>query len=158
MPILDGKWWQIAPTLPDVGDLKTGEENACDFALFQAKDGSWRVISCIRGTKAPGQRIFYVSDDPLDLTMPPVVHMTGLWFSGKYAPEIVEKDGQWYVAGYFARAPRREVQVGAEDAGRPRGVAREVGKPICVTRSRRDSSVKRQGRRQPTRRRVEPPL
>ena len=26
--------------------------------------------------------------------------MTGLWFEGKFAPEIAEKDGQWYVAGY----------------------------------------------------------
>ena len=59
VPVLDGKWWQIAPNAPDLGDLKTGAENACDFALFQAGDGSWRCISCIRGTKAPGQRIFF---------------------------------------------------------------------------------------------------
>jgi len=59
VPVVEGKWWQIAPNAPDVGDLKTGEENACDFAIFQAGDGSWRCVSCIRGTKAPGQRIFY---------------------------------------------------------------------------------------------------
>jgi hypothetical protein len=261
VPVLEGKWWQIAPNAPDVGDLRTGEENACDFALFQARDGSWRCISCIRGTTAPGQRIFYqwksdriadqnwkpvgfldvergqvgrppqptsvqaphplvwegkwylfynssgarcmisddgiswrqhkdregrtkffdmgrdvdvfwdepnrrwiayycgtvkrpdgkrgamvartapalegpwseeetavrtegnpespfvvlhegkyylwqqmsayASDDPLNFNNAPLVaHMTGLWFDGKFAPEIVEKDGQWYVAGY----------------------------------------------------------
>ena len=59
VPVLEGAWWQIAPNAPDVGDLKTGEENACDFALFQAADGSWRCVACIRGTKAPGQRVFY---------------------------------------------------------------------------------------------------
>jgi hypothetical protein len=26
--------------------------------------------------------------------------LTGLWFGGKYAPEIVSHDGQDYVAGY----------------------------------------------------------
>ena len=59
VPVLKGNWWQIAPNAPDVGDLRTGEANACDFAIFQAGDGSWRCISCIRGTKAPGQRLFY---------------------------------------------------------------------------------------------------
>lgn len=43
----------------------------------------------------------YASDDPLNFDSAPLVaHMTGLWLDGKCAPEIVEKDGQWYVAGY----------------------------------------------------------
>ena len=261
VPVLQGGWWQIAPNAPDVGELRTGEENACDFALFRARDGSWRCIACIRGTKAPGLRVFfqwkaaeitdknwqpvglldvergqvgrpprpasvqaphpliwqdkwflfynsagarclisddgiqwkqhasaggktkffdmgrdvalfrdeprkrwiayycgtvqgpdgrrgamvartapslegpwspqetpvrtqgnpespfvlfhegkhylwqqmsvYASDDPLDFDRAPLVaHMTGLWFNGKYAPEVVHHDGQWYIAGY----------------------------------------------------------
>ena len=47
------------------------------------------------------QMSVYASDDPLNFNDAPLVaHMTGLWFNGRFAPEIVEKDGQWYVAGY----------------------------------------------------------
>lgn len=31
--------------------------------------------------------------------------MTGLWFNGRFAPEIVENGGQWYVAGYSRGLP-----------------------------------------------------
>jgi hypothetical protein len=48
-PEIDGDWWRIASN-PDLGAL-TGEEQApVDFALWQARDGSWQLWSCIRGT------------------------------------------------------------------------------------------------------------
>jgi beta-xylosidase len=31
---------------------------------------------------------------------PPLTHMTGVWYGGKYAPEIIVDDGQYYLAGY----------------------------------------------------------
>jgi hypothetical protein len=57
----------------------------------------------VRGQRATfeEQMSVYASDDPLDFNQAPLVaHMTGLWYNGKYAPEIVQDGGQWYVAGY----------------------------------------------------------
>ncbi|HEV7300341.1 MAG TPA: hypothetical protein VGN72_13320 [Tepidisphaeraceae bacterium] len=59
VPELDGPWIQIAPNAPDVGEYKTGKENACDFTIFKSDDGKWHCISCIRGTSHFGQRLFY---------------------------------------------------------------------------------------------------
>lgn len=59
VPVLAGKWWQIAPNAPDVGKWKTGKENACDFTIFRSADGKWHCIACIRGTSHHGQRLFY---------------------------------------------------------------------------------------------------
>jgi hypothetical protein len=60
VPRVDGDWWQIAPNAPsDLGPLATGKENACDFTIFRAGDGTWRCIACVRGTAAPGERLFY---------------------------------------------------------------------------------------------------
>jgi len=71
VPEVDGPWWQIARN-PDLGEL-TGvltkaeaEEKGCarqepvDFAIWQAKDGTWQLVSCIRNTKEVGYtRLFY---------------------------------------------------------------------------------------------------
>jgi hypothetical protein len=46
------------------------------------------------------QMAVYVSDNPLDFNGEIVAHLTGLWFNGKFAPEIIEHAGQFYVAGY----------------------------------------------------------
>jgi hypothetical protein len=59
VPALDGPWWQIAPNAPDVGPWATGQENACDFTVYRAADGAWHCVACIRGTRAPGERLFF---------------------------------------------------------------------------------------------------
>lgn len=59
VPTVVGEWWRIAPNAPDVGQWATGEENACDFAIYQSTDGKWHCVSCIRGTSHYGQRLFY---------------------------------------------------------------------------------------------------
>ncbi len=46
--------------------------------------------------------------------------MTGLWFNGRFAPEIVEN------GGLLAVTACRQVQVGEEDLGRHRSLARPV--------------------------------
>ena len=107
VPVLDGKWWQIAPHAPDVGELSTGDENACDFALFQVRDGSWRCIACIRGTKAPGQRIFYqwMSDRITDENWKPIGLLdVERGQVGKprqptsvQAPHPLVRNGKWYL-------------------------------------------------------------
>jgi hypothetical protein len=43
----------------------------------------------------------YRSSDPLDFDDAELVaHMTGIWYNGRWAPEVVRADGQWYIAGY----------------------------------------------------------
>jgi hypothetical protein len=43
----------------------------------------------------------YCSADPLAFDGAELVnHLTMLWYNGKFAPEVVEHDGEWYVAGY----------------------------------------------------------
>ena len=59
VPVVVGDWWRIAPHAPDVGRWSTGNENACDFAIYQSTDNQWHCVSCIRGTSHYGQRLFY---------------------------------------------------------------------------------------------------
>jgi len=49
-PVIDGDWWQIAGN-PDLGDISTPEQQPVDFGIWQAKDGTWQLWSCIRKTK-----------------------------------------------------------------------------------------------------------
>lgn len=71
VPQVDGDWWQIARN-PDLGELTghltTGEAKAkggrrqepVDFAIWQAADGTWQLVSCIRHTKEVGYtRLFF---------------------------------------------------------------------------------------------------
>jgi hypothetical protein len=61
VPRIIGSWWRAAPNSPDLEQYDNGDQdNACDFTLFQAKDATWQLISCIRSTKHPGRtRLFY---------------------------------------------------------------------------------------------------
>jgi hypothetical protein len=47
------------------------------------------------------QMSVYRSDDPLDFNdAESVAHMTGLWYNGKWPPEVIEHEGQFYIAAY----------------------------------------------------------
>ena len=47
------------------------------------------------------QMSVYRSDDPLDFEEAELIaHMTGIWYNGKWAPELIEHDGQCYIAAY----------------------------------------------------------
>jgi hypothetical protein len=52
-PYIDGNWWTIARN-PDLGALGSEEQEPVDFAIWQARDATWQVLSCIRRTKEPG--------------------------------------------------------------------------------------------------------
>jgi acetyl esterase/lipase len=59
IPRIDGNWWQIAGN-PDLGELTGEKQQPVDFAVWQAKDGTWQIWSCIRQTKCGGKtRLFY---------------------------------------------------------------------------------------------------
>ncbi len=46
------------------------------------------------------QMSVYVSETPERFEGKPIAHLTGIWFGGKWAPEVLEEDGQFYAAGY----------------------------------------------------------
>ncbi|MCA8973357.1 MAG: hypothetical protein KDC98_01480 [Planctomycetes bacterium] len=59
VPRIDGQWWTIAHN-PDLGRLTGPEQQPVDFAIWQARDGTWQLWSCIRHTKADGHtRVFH---------------------------------------------------------------------------------------------------
>ncbi len=59
IPAIDGDWWRVAST-PDIGEYNSDKQQPVDFSLWQAKDGTWQLWSCIRFTKLGGHtRLFY---------------------------------------------------------------------------------------------------
>ncbi len=61
VPRIRGTYWQVAPHSPSDYRWDNGErDNACDFSIWQAADGTWQLVSCIRSTTIPGRtRLFY---------------------------------------------------------------------------------------------------
>lgn len=58
-PEIEGPWWQVADD-PDLGRFTNPGQQPVDFALWQARDGTWQIWSCIRNTKCGGNtRLFY---------------------------------------------------------------------------------------------------
>jgi hypothetical protein len=52
-PRVDGPWWRIAAPPALERHAKPGVQTV-DFTVFQAGDGTWQLVSCVRGTAAPG--------------------------------------------------------------------------------------------------------
>ncbi len=58
-PQIAGPWWQVAGN-PNLGGYTTEKQQPVDFGIWQARDGSWQIWSCIRHTKCGGHtRLFY---------------------------------------------------------------------------------------------------
>lgn len=53
MPVIEGDFWQIAGN-PDLGELTGEKQHPVDFGIWQARDCTWQLWSCIRGTKCGG--------------------------------------------------------------------------------------------------------
>lgn len=59
VPEIASEWWQIA-SQPDLGKLTGDHQEPVDFGIWQARDGTWQLWSCIRGTREAGTgRLFY---------------------------------------------------------------------------------------------------
>lgn len=59
MPAVDGDWWTVAGN-PDVHPYTTPQQEPVDFGVWQARDGTWQLWSCIRKTSIPGRtRLFH---------------------------------------------------------------------------------------------------
>ena len=66
VPVLAGEWIKIADSAPDVSPYNNPpRHNACDFSIWQAADGTWQMVACIRETSHPGRtRLFHRWESP----------------------------------------------------------------------------------------------
>jgi len=55
VPTISGQWWSVAKN-PDLGKYNSPEQEPVDFGIWQAKDGTWQLWSCIRKSRFPGTR------------------------------------------------------------------------------------------------------
>ena len=46
-PVVSNNWWQIAG-MPDLDEYNNDKMEPVDFAVWQAADGTWQLVSCIR--------------------------------------------------------------------------------------------------------------
>lgn len=53
-PKIEEPWWQIAGD-PDLGGYTDPRQQPVDFAIWQAADGTWQLLSCIRHTRCGGK-------------------------------------------------------------------------------------------------------
>jgi hypothetical protein len=59
LPVIDGDWWKVTGN-PDLGPYTNEKQQPVDFAIWQAADGTWQILSCIRGTNCGGKtRLLY---------------------------------------------------------------------------------------------------
>ena len=69
VPQIDGEWWQLTTYNPDINPYKygKGDNNVCDFTIFKAKDNTWQLIACHRGSNYPGKTRFLYRWESLNL-------------------------------------------------------------------------------------------
>jgi hypothetical protein len=104
-PEIEGPWWQIAGN-PDLGEFTSTRQQPVDFAIWQAKDGTWQVFSCIRNTKCGGNtRLFYrweaknLTDkdwEPMGIAMQADVKL-GEQKGGLQAPHVIKVGNIYYM-------------------------------------------------------------
>jgi hypothetical protein len=104
-PEIGGPWWQVAGD-PDLGEFTSLAQQPVDFAVWQAKDGSWQIWSCIRKTKCGGNtRLFYrweaknLTDknwQPMGIAMQGDVKL-GEQKGGLQAPHVIKVGDVYYM-------------------------------------------------------------
>jgi hypothetical protein len=52
-PVIVGDFWRVVKN-PDLGVYTDQKAQPVDFAVWQAADGMWQLVSCVRHTKFPG--------------------------------------------------------------------------------------------------------
>lgn len=106
VPTISSHWWNIAEKQDLPADLVSGKEQPVDFAVWQARDKSWQLWSCIRGTNVGGNgRLFYGWEGPDP--------RAALWFpkglkmkadpsrkereGGLQAPHVIQHKGRYWM-------------------------------------------------------------
>lgn len=103
--VIDGDWWSITGN-PDLGEYTTEKQEPVDFGVWQAKDGTWQLWSCIRKTNAGGKtRLFYrwegknfldTAWQPMGIAMEADTTL-GEEKSGLQAPYVFEENGSYFM-------------------------------------------------------------
>jgi hypothetical protein len=104
-PEIEGQWWQIAGN-PDLGEFTSRKQQSVDFALWQDRDDTWQLVSCIRNTKCGGKtRLFYrweaknLTDKnwkPMGIAMQADVTL-GEQKGGLQAPHVIKVGSVYYM-------------------------------------------------------------
>ena len=104
-PEIEGQWWQVAGD-PDLGEFTSPKQQPVDFALWQAADGTWQLLSCIRNTKCGGNtRLFYrwqasnltdTNFKPMGIAMQADVTL-GEQKGGLQAPHVIKIGNVYYM-------------------------------------------------------------
>ncbi|MBD3243452.1 MAG: hypothetical protein GF331_22875 [Chitinivibrionales bacterium] len=83
-PQLSTNFRKLADTQPDISPYSYTVPNnsACDFTIFQAADGTWQLIACIRGTTYPGSTRFLYRWEAASLSRGMFVPKGIFWTSG----------------------------------------------------------------------------
>ncbi len=103
IPVIKSEWWQVAGN-PDLGELTSEEQQPVDFGIWQARDGSWQIWSCIRKTKEAGHtRLFHRWEgdsitqrnwEPRGITMRGDTSL-GEAAGGMQAPYVIRHDNEY---------------------------------------------------------------
>ena len=105
-PVIDGLWWQVSGD-PDLGEYTTEKQQPVDFGVWQARDGTWQLWSCIRHTGCGGNtRLFYrwqggkLTDTnwtPIGIAQMARTDL-GETLGGQQAPHVVKEGDLYYMA------------------------------------------------------------
>lgn len=90
VPTIDGEWWQIA-SQPDLGPLNSPRQQPVDFAIWQARDGTWQAWSCIRYTADPKNTRVLFRWEGRELTQ---TNWTPMGIAQKADPSVGEFEGR----------------------------------------------------------------
>ncbi len=108
VPVIDGEWWNVTGNPMDHA-FATENQEPVDFAVWQAKDGTWQMWSCFRKTKAGGEkgltRFFYRWEGrhPTDRNWKPMGIVMdadpglGETPGGLQAPHVVKVGDLWHM-------------------------------------------------------------
>jgi hypothetical protein len=107
VPVLAEPAWRIASN-PDMGAWSDPGAQPVDFSIWQAADGTWQLVACVRGTRYPGRgRVLFrwesdrLTDEdwtPMGIFMTSDVHEAHR--EGQLQAPHVVRDGGRYVMIY----------------------------------------------------------
>jgi hypothetical protein len=105
VPKVDGAFWRIASN-PDLGDMTSPTQQPVDFAIWQAADGTWQLMSCVRGTNCggltrlfhrwQGQQLTQTNWQPMGVAMQ-ANPLLGELAGGLQAPHVFQHGGFYYM-------------------------------------------------------------
>jgi hypothetical protein len=104
-PVIEGEWWNIT-NQPDLGKYTGEKQQPVDFGVWKAKDGTWQLWSCVRGTKIGGKSRLFYRWEAKSLTdtawIPKGIAMEadstlGETYGGLQAPYVFEEHGKFYM-------------------------------------------------------------